>query len=138
MEAKERKDGLDLGAAMAELDVERLRDLLEAGANASAKDPSGMSALMRAAGQGDDPAALEAARILLEAGADPSAAGPRGRTPLHMAATSDGEEMASLLLEFGADWTARSGRVAWRRRTRGCAARREWRRGSRRSGRART
>ncbi|MFN7936433.1 MAG: ankyrin repeat domain-containing protein [Bryobacteraceae bacterium] len=76
---------------------ETMRALLDAGANAEAKNPMGSSALVWAAG---DPVK---AKMLIEAGADVNTASPTGRTPLHVAATSSGNAATvKLLLEKGA------------------------------------
>ena len=105
------EDGVALGYAVADLDRAQLRALLEGGANPDARDRRGMTALMLAAWRGDVAAALGCARDLLEFGADPNAVGaPQGRTALHLAASRDGAKMASLLLEAGADLSARGNR----------------------------
>ena len=50
---------------------------------------------------------LEVARLLIEAGADVNATAAGGYTPLHIAASNGNREMVILLLESGADRTAR-------------------------------
>jgi ankyrin repeat protein len=72
--------------------------LLERGAEVNAKNSSGATALMRAAGD------LEKVRLLLDQGADVNARSELGRTPLLIAATYPGNlETVLLLVARGAD-----------------------------------
>lgn len=71
--------------------------LLEAGANALACDPAGLSALHVAIGRGFD----RVAEQLLEAGADPMAVDHYGKTPMDLARVSRQERLLPLLYEHG-------------------------------------
>lgn len=80
-----------------------IRALLNAGADVSARDSAGGTALHAAASRG----LLEASRMLLQAGSDGNAVDMGTNTPLHRlgAAGVDGQtssDLASLLLEWGA------------------------------------
>ncbi|OQR71712.1 leucine-rich repeat serine/threonine-protein kinase 1-like [Tropilaelaps mercedesae] len=69
-------------------------------------DSSGRTALFDAC-TNTDPAC---ARILLQTGGNPNVAAggrERGRTPLHLAAEADNLEVVELLIQYGADITAR-------------------------------
>ena len=119
-----------------DLDIARL--LLDVGANASAADGDGWTALHRASWEGheavarllvgagtdvsvvdkDDWTALHwasekeheaVARLLVEAGAGASAATRGGWTPLHWASEEGHEAMARLLVEAGADASVTDG-----------------------------
>jgi ankyrin repeat protein len=70
-----------------------VRMLLEAGADANARQGGGFTALQAAAQNGDP----EMTRDLLEHGADPSAATDDGRTALSIAEEQGHEEVAALL-----------------------------------------
>ena len=67
--------------------------LLEAGADANARQGGGFTALQAAAQNGDP----EMARDLLDHGADPTAATDDGRTALSIAEEQGHEEVAALL-----------------------------------------
>jgi uncharacterized protein len=71
--------------------------LLEAGADANARQGGGFTALQAAAQNGDP----DMARDLLDHGADPSAATDDGRTALSIAEEQGHEEVAALLRESG-------------------------------------
>jgi ankyrin repeat protein len=77
--------------------AEDVRLLLEAGADANARNEAGATALMWAA---DD---LDKTRLLLRAGADPNARSDDGRTPLLVATTwPQSTDVVKLLLDRGA------------------------------------
>jgi len=78
-------------------DAASLRQLLELGADPSAHNDAGATALMWAV---DD---LEIARLLVDRGADPNARSADGRTPLAVAAgRAGGSDVVRLLLDGGA------------------------------------
>ena len=85
-------------------DVARL--LLEHGADVNAKDKSGNTALMFAAGQEEQYIKIEndkVVRLLLEHGAEVDAKNESGETALMVAASNGYEKTVTLLLEHGAD-----------------------------------
>ena len=95
-----------VGAAATELadaamnqDVQRLRSLLEQGANVDAPQIDGSTALHWAAHFD----AIDAAQLLLEAGANVAATNRAGATPLRLAAINGSAAMIGALLEAGAD-----------------------------------
>ena len=83
-------------------DVQRLKALIEAGANVSARDKFGSTPLMTAAGAAD----VARLRALLEAGTDVNAHAEHGRTALMSAAAGGTGEMFEMLLARGADHEA--------------------------------
>ena len=90
-----------LHRAAAEGDSEALAALLEAGADADARDEDGVTPLHLAA----SPDIVEA---LLNAGADVDARPSNGRTPLHYAMLEGNGEVLDALLEAGANADVRS------------------------------
>ena len=80
-------------------DASEVRALLDAGADANARQPDGATALHWAAHRGD----AGMARLLLRAGAEVDAAGAYGVTPLSLAAANANASLVELLLEAGAD-----------------------------------
>lgn len=80
-------------------DVERLEQLLDDGADVSAGDASGVTALMRAAYHGQQPMV----RVLIEHGADPNAKDRGGLTALSMARHGGHQEIVEELLSCGAE-----------------------------------
>jgi ankyrin repeat protein len=74
--------------------------LLEAGADVTAKNDDGRTALHQAAGQAG---ALRAVMELLGAGADIRSKDKKGRTPLHVAASFGNMDNCRKLIEAGAD-----------------------------------
>jgi ankyrin repeat protein len=73
--------------------------ILDDGADANARDPNGMTALMLAAGRGN----AQVAGILLARGADALAVEPRaGNSVLHVACQGGSTEVVRLLLDAGA------------------------------------
>jgi ankyrin repeat protein len=93
----------DYFAVLRNGDVRQLREALDHGASASARDASGNTALMHAAVYGD----FSGIRLLLERGAEVNAANAADATAL-MRAALDYEKIA-LLVERGANVNARSG-----------------------------
>ena len=85
-----------------------LRTLLDQGADANARDPSGWTPLLETVFAGH----VEAAKTLLERGADANAADDGGWTPLMEAAAKGNKELVSLLIRYGADADARN-RQGW-------------------------
>ena len=77
-------------------DVERVRNLIDAGQEINLRSP--MPPLMAAAGRGH----LEMTRLLLERGAKVNARGQNAMTALHAAAGRGATEVAALLIERGA------------------------------------
>jgi ankyrin repeat protein len=85
-------------------DIGEIRTLLVNGADVTATDPGGETALFRAAQNGHP----DCAAALLDAGASTSAArASDGATPLHIAAQRGHTLMAYLLVDRGADVNAR-------------------------------
>jgi ankyrin repeat protein len=81
-------------------DVDTLRVLLDHGANATAHDPDGRTALTRTVEAG----CVACAILLLRAHADPNKpVGPRLDRPLDVAARHGSDDLTRVLLEFGAD-----------------------------------
>ena len=79
-------------------DVETMRRLLDAGANANTRNHAGATPLMWAVSN------LEKTKLLLDRGADVNARSNDGRTPLFIAAShSDSALVVKLLLERGAN-----------------------------------
>ena len=85
-------------------DLDTLKALLEGGANANARDSSGVSGLVREMDAGNQ----AGVRLLLTHGADVNAANPTGWTPLYEAAARSDKGIAELLLQKGADVNART------------------------------
>jgi ankyrin repeat protein len=92
--------GEQLMAAVQDGDDDRVRTLLEHGANPSFRDAStGLTALHMAAGRGD----TVVVRLLLEAGADVFTVDSRGgATPLHKAVQGGNLDTVRLLVDAGA------------------------------------
>ena len=80
-------------------DAERLRQLLEAGANVDAKDRYGQTALMLTARNGH----LEAVRVLLECAPDLDHTAKHHLSAVMLAAINDRFEIVELLVEAGAE-----------------------------------
>jgi len=101
---QERKARPDLGqlvAAAARGDVEGVRALLDADADANGADEAGLTPLHAAAGaRGDDAALCE---LLIQYGARVDVRDRDGWTPLHSAAVQGNRRVAELLLSKGAD-----------------------------------
>jgi hypothetical protein len=85
-------------------DAERVKKLLEEGADPNIRDGDGNTPLHFAASKG----CAEVARLLLEHGADPNAQDKSGETPLHVAASMGHVDVVRLLLERGADPSIRN------------------------------
>ncbi|MBI3210650.1 MAG: ankyrin repeat domain-containing protein [Candidatus Solibacter usitatus] len=85
-------------------DAEAVRLLLRSGADPNARNEAGATALMWAVTD------LEKTRLLLAGGADVNARSSDGRTPLMIAARrSGGKDVVKLLLEKGANASAKAG-----------------------------
>lgn len=82
--------------------VDRVRELVEQGANVCAGDKDGVTPLHHAAVKGH----LESANILIRNGADVDSRTKMGNTPLHCAARFGQYGMAELLLSYGANKNA--------------------------------
>ena len=80
--------------------TEKVKALLDAGANANAKDEDGRTALMWAASKRGR---TDAVQVLLDAGADVNAKDNVGKTALFSAAGSGWTETVKILLDAGAD-----------------------------------
>ncbi len=92
-ETKDRDEALIVAASRA--DGATVRRMLDEGADANARDASGMTALMHAAKAGSP----EAAEALLARGADPRARGKYlGFTPIVFAVKAGSAEVVELLL----------------------------------------
>jgi hypothetical protein len=89
----------DLTDAAKRGDLQRLTELLDAGADANAPDSSDLTALHWAAAWGH----AEACQLLLERGAKLSSRDGTGSTPLHTATFFARTEAVRVLLEGGAD-----------------------------------
>lgn len=74
-------------------DRERLKALLDDGADVNTRDEQGWTPINYAAGKGD----AEAVRLLLEHGADPTLTGRDNRTPLMIAKAANRKEVAEIL-----------------------------------------
>ena len=106
--------------AVKSTDIEAMKILFDAGAEARLAMANGGTALTLLAGVRPGPGAngadqiAEALRLLVERGADLSAAGPRGETPLHIAARLGSNSTVRALADLGADLNARdsSGKTA--------------------------
>lgn len=85
-------------------DLEKVRSLLELGADINAKDEHGQTALMNAAHAGR----IELVRLLVEHGADLNATAKYKLTALMLAILGHHAEVAQLLIESGADLNVRS------------------------------
>ncbi len=92
-------DGPDLiGAARAD-EADRVRALIDGGADVNVRQGDGATPLHWAVHRNN----LATARLLLDAGADPNAANDLGATPLWLAAENGSARMTELLLDAGAD-----------------------------------
>jgi hypothetical protein len=91
-----------LSQAVSDGDVQAIKNLLEAGADANPRDAYGSTALHRAVAQGN---AVLVER-LLDGGADANARDDQGRTALHIAASQGNAVLVERLLAKGADVNA--------------------------------
>jgi ankyrin repeat protein len=90
---KEWKDATKQG------DLEKVRSLLEEGADINAKDQHGQTALMNAAHAGQ----VELVRLLIENGADLNVTAKHNLSALMLSLITHHVEVARLLIEAGAD-----------------------------------
>ncbi len=89
-----------LGRAVVQANTDRVRLLLEWGADPRKPDRQGDAPLHQAASNGN----LEISRLLLDFGADANAADQSGNTPLFLCVEQEGgTRVLELLLKFGAD-----------------------------------
>lgn len=89
-------------------DVDRMRNLLDQGADMQARDQIDLSALDYACGAmpsfaGNAKGSPEAVQLLLDRGADINAAGKQGRSPLMYAVRTRNLRLVKLLITHGAD-----------------------------------
>ncbi|XP_064455488.1 BRCA1-associated RING domain protein 1-like [Ornithodoros turicata] len=91
-----------LHAATVKGKIDRVKELLEAGANPNVHDHAGWTPLHEACSHGY----LELARLLISHGADVRATSPDGVTPLHDAVMSSNPDVVMLLMMSGADASA--------------------------------
>ena len=94
---------MELLEAVKRGDAERVRELLDRGADPNARDERGWTPLHYAAERGR----ADVARLLLDEGARVDAEDGEGLTPLHFAAEAGSPEAVKLLVERGADVSAR-------------------------------
>ncbi|XP_037037865.1 putative ankyrin repeat protein RF_0381 [Bradysia coprophila] len=94
----------DLEFSRAALDEtpDRVKDLLEKGANINARDEDGDTALMNASNNGR----YETVKFLIENGADVNATDTNGKTPLMFASAFDNSRIIKLLVDNGANINA--------------------------------
>jgi ankyrin repeat protein len=93
----------ELHIAAYEGDVERVKKLLEKGANLNIKNIDGLAPLHMAASEGRPCRCCDVVKLLLERGADPNTQNKDGDTPLHWAAHEGHDDVVKLLLVYGAD-----------------------------------
>ena len=87
-----------LSVSMSARDAERVRALIDKGANVDVRDKHGVTPLYEASGKGY----TEIVKLLLNASADVNAAHTTGLTPLFWASENGHTEVVQLLLEAGA------------------------------------
>jgi len=85
--------------------VERVKELLEKGADPNTQDEKGRTPLYWAASEGH----VDVVRLLLERGVDPNTQDEFGDTPLHEAAYKGRVDVVELLLVRGADPNVKDG-----------------------------
>ncbi|KAL4150941.1 hypothetical protein PRNP1_010328 [Phytophthora ramorum] len=85
--------------------AEKVKSLLNGGANINANDKVGITPLRLALDSGN----TEMVAVLLEHGADMTAGKQYGSSMLHVAVRSGNKEMVQLLLKYGADLSATDG-----------------------------
>jgi ankyrin repeat protein len=85
-----------------------VRDLVAAGADVNVSVDDGFPAVLGAVMSGR-PDRVELVGVLIDVGAELEVQGINGWTALHAAAAMDDSEMVTLLLQHGADVTARTG-----------------------------
>jgi ankyrin repeat protein len=94
-------------------DLDAMRVLLDAGADAKLGMTKGSNAVMILAGTraapGSSEKAAQALRLLLQHGGDVNALDARGDRPIHAAARAGANEMVRLLVQLGADPNAANG-----------------------------
>ena len=95
---------MDLIDAAENNDIQRVRELLDSGADINFKDRYGFTALIRATAEGH----TEMVRLLLDYGADINYQNRNGLIALIIASASGYTEIVRLLLEKGADPTIRN------------------------------
>lgn len=91
--------------AVYDQDIEKVRDLIRAGADVNAVNNFGANAMQLAA----EVAHAEMIEMLLDAGADPDSANPEGQTALMLIARAGDVDAARMLIRSGATIGAREG-----------------------------
>ena len=97
-------------------DVDLMRKLLSAGADAELRGAGGTTALLAATGgswngyrsEAEKARALEAVKLLVEMGADVNEANAEGQTPMHAAAYTGADAIIQFLVDQGAEVDPRS------------------------------
>ncbi len=93
----------ELNDAVIKNDIQKVKLLINKGANVNAKGPSGTTPLMYAVTAEQ----IEIANLLIATGADVNAKNSNGITPLMVAANGERTEMAKLLITKGANVNAK-------------------------------
>lgn len=91
--------------AVYEGDIDRVRQLIDDGADVTVANNYGANAMQLAAEVGN----VELLKLLLDAGADPDSPNPEGQTALMLVARTGNVAAAKLLVEHGATINAREG-----------------------------
>ena len=94
----------ELNKGWSYVNMSKVQDLLERGADVNAKTNSGQTPLHWASSMNE----LEIAKLLIDRGADVKAKDNWGDTPLHRASRYNRIEIVGLLLEKGADMGAKN------------------------------
>jgi ankyrin repeat protein len=93
----------ELNKGWSYVNMSKVQDLLERGADVNAKTNSGQTPLHWASSMNE----LEIAKLLIDRGADVKAKDDWGKTPLHRASWNNHIEIAELLLNRGANLEAK-------------------------------
>jgi ankyrin repeat protein len=95
----------ELNKSWDDVDITKVQDLIERGADLKAKNEDGQTPLHVASYRNH----IETAKFLIELGADLEAEDDTGWTPLHWASDWNNIELAQLLIDAGADVMAKVG-----------------------------